>query len=134
MPIIVLNVGGEMIYILNQRLQAQNVAEDKAKKVLFDVVRAMFSPIFIEELFKQQDMYSIASTKQIFEKLAHSSIMRLNKSSMDKLFDLMMMGFKYQCLQCNAPQQLLHMTFKHLDLINKLVDMKIIENLVCLLF
>ena len=43
------------------------MVDDKAKKVLFDVVRAMFSPIFIEEVFKPQDMYTIASTKQIFE-------------------------------------------------------------------
>jgi hypothetical protein len=85
MPIIVINMGGEMVYILNQRLQAQTVQEDKSKKVLQDVVRAMYSPLFISELFKPQDMYSVVSTKQIFEKLAHSSIMRLNKSSMEKV-------------------------------------------------
>ena len=34
MPIIVLNMGGEMVYILNQRLQAQNVPDEKARKVL----------------------------------------------------------------------------------------------------
>ena len=99
MPLIVLNMGGEMTYILNQRLQAQSVQDEKAKKVLQDVVRAMYSPIFIDELFKPQSMYSTSSTKQIFEKLAHSSIMRLNKSSMDKLYDLMCMGFKYQIIQ-----------------------------------
>ena len=85
MPIIVINMGGEMIYILQQRLQAQNVPADKAKKVLLDVVKAMYSPLFLSELFKPQEMYTAASTKQIFEKLAHSSIMRLNKSSMDKV-------------------------------------------------
>lgn len=41
MPIIVLNMGGEMVYILSQRLQAQNVADEKARKVLEDVVRTM---------------------------------------------------------------------------------------------
>ena len=41
------------------------------------------------------------STKQIFEKIAHSSIMRLNKNSMDKLFDLMIMAFKYQIIFSN---------------------------------
>ena len=85
MPIIVINMGGEMVYILHQRLQAQTVQEEKSRKVLQDVVRAMYSPLFITELFKPQDMYSTASTKQIFEKLAHSSIMRLNKSSMEKV-------------------------------------------------
>ena len=34
MPIIVLNMGGEMIYILHQRLQAQQVPEEKSRKVL----------------------------------------------------------------------------------------------------
>ena len=29
MPIITINMGGEMIYILHQRLKAQKVAEDK---------------------------------------------------------------------------------------------------------
>jgi hypothetical protein len=33
MPIIVINMGGEMIYILNQRLKAQTVPDDKAEKV-----------------------------------------------------------------------------------------------------
>jgi hypothetical protein len=33
MPIIVLNMGSEMVYILNQRLQAQSIQEEKAKKV-----------------------------------------------------------------------------------------------------
>jgi hypothetical protein len=40
-------------------------------------------------------MYTMQSTKQIFEKLAHSSIMKLNATSMQKLFDLMLMGVKY---------------------------------------
>ena len=66
-------------------------------------------------------MYSAASTKQIFEKLAHSSIMRLNKSSMDKLYDLMTMGFKYQLIQCSSPQQYLHVTLNHLESLKEIL-------------
>eukprot|EP01038_Epipyxis_sp_PR26KG_P012081 gene12081-16167_t len=120
MPIIVLNMGGEMIYILHQRLQAQNVPEEKSRKVLEDVVRTMYTPLFLEELFKPQEIYSVASTKQIFEKLAHSSIMRLNKTSMDKLYDLMTMGVKFQIVSCKSPHQYLQVTLNHLD---SLVDM-----------
>jgi len=122
MPLIVLNLGGEMVYILNQRLQAQSVQDDKAKKVLLDVARAMFSPVFVDQLFAKQEMYTHASTKQIFEKLAHSSIMRLNKSSMDKLYDLMMMGFKYQIISCNSPQQYLQVTLNHLESMKILIN------------
>ena len=38
MPMLVINMGGEMVYILEQRLTAQNVAKDKASRVLQDVV------------------------------------------------------------------------------------------------
>eukprot|EP00471_Norrisiella_sphaerica_P003776 CAMPEP_0184492740 /NCGR_PEP_ID=MMETSP0113_2-20130426/24139_1 /TAXON_ID=91329 /ORGANISM="Norrisiella sphaerica, Strain BC52" /LENGTH=43 /DNA_ID= /DNA_START= /DNA_END= /DNA_ORIENTATION= len=34
MPILVLNLGGEMLYVLNQRLTAQKVAREKALAVL----------------------------------------------------------------------------------------------------
>jgi hypothetical protein len=129
MPIIVLILGGEMFYILNQRLQAQSIVEEKARKVLQDVVKAMFSPPFIQELFKRQDVYSVSSTKQIFEKLAHSSIMRLNQSSMDKLFDLMTMGFKYEILNCNSPQQYLHVLLVHLEAIKTILGVSEVSSL-----
>lgn len=45
----------------------------------------MYSGKFMTELFKPQEVYSSASTRQIFDRLAHSSIMRLNKNSMDKV-------------------------------------------------
>ena len=111
---LIINMGGEMVYILAQRLQAQNVPLDKSKRVLQDVIRTMYNPAFIAELFRPQDVYSMQSTRQIFDRLAHSSIMRLNESSMDKLFDLMTMGFKYQLLGCSYPQELLHVTLNHL--------------------
>jgi len=114
MPILIINMGGEMIYILEQRLEAQNVPKEKGLRVLADVTRTMYNPSFIEELFKPQDMYSVTSVRQIFDRLAHSSIMRLNEASMDKLFDLMLMGFKYQLIACAEPRDLLQVTQNHL--------------------
>ena len=71
------------------------------------------------------------STRQIFDRLAHSSIMRLNESSMDKLFDLMTMGFKYQLLACSYPEELLHVTLNHLaQLRSKVADAKVVVDLV----
>ena len=48
MPIIVINMGGEMIYILNQRLKAQSVPDDKAEKVMLDVLKAMYTSVFVD--------------------------------------------------------------------------------------
>lgn len=114
MPMLIVNMGGEMVYILEQRLQAQSVPADKSTRVLQDVIRTMYNPMFIAELFRPQEVYSMNSTRQIFDRLAHSSIMRLNESSMDKLFDLMTMGFKYQLLSCSYPQEVLLVTLNHL--------------------
>jgi hypothetical protein len=131
MPLIVMNMGGEMVYILEQRLHAQKIPAEKTQKVLADVIRTMYSRKFITELFKPQEVYTTKSTREIFDRLAHSSIMRLNSSSMEKLFDLMTMGFKYQILQCSYPDQLLQVTLNHLEALKEIVkDVPDVEALV----
>jgi hypothetical protein len=169
MPIVVINMGVEMLYILEQRLSTQNMPESKLRRVLGDVIRSMFNESFIEELFKPQVVYSAESTRQIFDRLAHSSIMKLNKvlitttclaegerkragsswgvtrgvfapacvfykmfsptniswthaaaflfsskNSMDKLYDLMVMEFKFQVLSCVSPDEIYAVTARHL--------------------
>ena len=37
--VLIVNMGGEMVYILAQRLQAQQIPSSKGQKVLCDVVR-----------------------------------------------------------------------------------------------
>lgn len=78
MPIVMANLGAEMIYILEQRLKAQQIPVDKGSKVLKDVVLTMFNQHFYSEVFRPQEVYNIGSTRQVFDRLAHSSIMRLS--------------------------------------------------------
>jgi hypothetical protein len=81
MPLLVTNLGCEMLYILEQRLKAQNITKDKSSKVLHDVAKTMFDREWVDNsLCIPQGMYTVASTKKIFDKLAHSSIMRLSES------------------------------------------------------
>jgi hypothetical protein len=47
----------------------------------------MFNTKFVDELFQPQELYPKKAVKHIFEKLAHTSIMRLNDASMDKVRD-----------------------------------------------
>ncbi|KAH7731369.1 protein OSCP1-like protein [Aphelenchoides avenae] len=108
-------MGGEMAYILQQRLQAQNVGEDKSTKVLGDIMSTIFNKQFLDVLFRPQDLYSRSALRQFFERIAHSSIMRLNEASMDKLFDLMTMAVKYQFQVCRGPVDILIITMNHLD-------------------
>ena len=82
--------------------------------MLHDVIRTMYNKNFINALFDPQMVYSNESVRQVFDRLAHSSIMRLNENSMDKLYDLMSLGFKYQILRCFGPEQFVDITLNHL--------------------
>ncbi|KAL3076759.1 hypothetical protein niasHS_011496 [Heterodera schachtii] len=115
MPFLFLNMGGEMAYILEQRLQAQNVGDEKTMKVLCEIVAVMLSKSFLDELFEPREMYTRQGLRQHFEQIAHSSVMRLNEASMVKLFDLMTMAVKYQFLLCKEPSEIVLVTMNHLD-------------------
>ncbi|GAB9475017.1 hypothetical protein Gpo141_00012125 [Globisporangium polare] len=130
MPMLIVNMGAEMIYVLDQRLKAQNIPRDKSSKVLEDIIKTMHNEKFMAELFKPHHMYSNISTRQIFDRLAHSSIMRLNTNSMDKLYDLMRMGFKYQILSCSSADELVQVTMNHLVNIKNLIDAEDVKRLV----
>lgn len=45
----------------------------------------MFNPKFVDEIFKPKQIYTNDALQQIFRRLAHSSIMRLNETSMEKV-------------------------------------------------
>lgn len=129
LPFLMINMGGEMIYILNQRLIAQKIPADKSEKVRSDVVKHLFSEEFIKELMIPQPLYSMTSTRQVFDKIAQSSIMKLQSSSMNKLFDLMMMGVKMQIMTLSYPEQLLKLTLNHLQELQRLIINKESVNL-----
>uniref|UniRef100_K3WWX1 Protein OSCP1 n=1 Tax=Globisporangium ultimum (strain ATCC 200006 / CBS 805.95 / DAOM BR144) TaxID=431595 RepID=K3WWX1_GLOUD len=130
MPMLIVNMGAEMIYVLDQRLKAQSIPRDKSSKVLEDIIKTMHNEKFMAELFKPHHMYSNISTRQIFDRLAHSSIMRLNTNSMDKLYDLMRMGFKYQVLSCSSADELVQVTMNHLVNIKALIDTEDVKKLI----
>lgn len=111
-----------MIYILDQRLRAQNIPNEKSRKVLHDIISTMFHKRFMEELFKPQPLYSKKAMRTVFDRLAHASIMRLNAPSMDKLYDLMTMAFKYQVSLCLRPKEIILITLNHMDAIRAFVE------------
>jgi hypothetical protein len=119
MPILIANLGSEMVYVLCSRLKAQNIQEDKAIKVINDVICSLFESSFVTQIFLPQEIGKHAQVKQLFEKLAHSSIMKLNQNSMSKLFDLMLMSFKMQLIRSRYPEETAKITYNHL---NSLID------------
>ena len=111
-----------MIYILEQRLAAQNIVREKAVRVLQDVSNAMFSEELMNQVHKPQLMLSVRAVRSLFERIAHSSIMKLSESSMEKLFELMLMGFKFQLVRCTHPRQIIDITVNHLESVISMIQ------------
>ncbi|VDO35109.1 unnamed protein product [Haemonchus placei] len=109
-------MAGEMIYILEQRIKNQkNISEEKGDLVLHDIISQTLKQKYLHEIFKPQHMFSRRHMRAMFERLAHSSIMRLSESSMEKLFDLTLMMTKYQIHSVVMPEQILTVTMNHLS-------------------
>uniref|UniRef100_A0A1I8EFT5 Protein OSCP1 n=1 Tax=Wuchereria bancrofti TaxID=6293 RepID=A0A1I8EFT5_WUCBA len=121
MPLLLLNMGSEMIYILQQRLKAQNVDKVRMTQVLRDISHILFNTIFLKELFKPQYVCSKQIMRLFFEKIIHSTIMRLNEMSMDKLYALMTMTYKYQLQLCNGPENIVFITLNHFDCVREIL-------------
>ena len=111
-PILILNMGGEMVYVLYQRLRAQKISEEKSVRVLNDVISKIFEKEFINSLYTESKAFTLKHIKSIFVKIAHCSIMKLNEASMGKLFDLMVMGIKYQLVASKSPFDIYYVSFE----------------------
>uniref|UniRef100_A0A8C5G243 Protein OSCP1-like n=1 Tax=Gouania willdenowi TaxID=441366 RepID=A0A8C5G243_GOUWI len=94
-----------------------------------DIVGTLFNRAFMDELLKPQHLYSHRTMKTVLTRIAHASIMRLNAASMDRLYELMVMAFKYQVLLCPRPKDMLLITYNHMDAIREFVqDTPVIVN------
>ena len=135
MPVIVNCLGGEMIYILCSRLKAQKISLEKSIRVIKDIGNIIFNKKFQNDLYIHKKPYKHQEIKSIFESFAHSSIMRLNTTSMNKLFELMLMTLKLQILRSRYPEEIYQITLNHylgiLEILNSIEndDRSLIERI-----
>lgn len=121
-PILYLNMGGEMLYVLRQRLKAQKIDVDKTIQVLDDVTTALLNPKLLSPIFEESPLIGVSQLRTTLENVALSSIMKLDKNSMDKLFDLMIMMVKYQLKSVTGPREVILIILNHIDAMRDMVS------------
>ncbi|XP_076391263.1 organic solute carrier partner 1 isoform X2 [Megachile rotundata] len=121
-PILYLNMGGEMLYVLRQRLKAQRINVDKTIQVLDDVTAALLNPKILSCIFEEKPLTGIPVLRSTLECVVLSSIMKLDKNSMNKLFDLMIMMVKYQLTVATGPIEVILLTLNHTDAMRDMVS------------
>ncbi|QDZ20359.1 organic solute transport protein [Chloropicon primus] len=120
-PFLLTNLGAQTIYVIDQRLRDQNIPITKAQRILGDICAVLFSESLWDQVITPQDLYTSESTRSVLEKIVHSSLIKLNVTSMNKLYDLTQMVFKHQLLTCSKPSMLWALTKKHIETIQDLV-------------
>ena len=104
-----------MIYILCSRLKAQSICQEKSIRVIKDIGNLLYNKKFQTDLYIHKKPNRHQEVKSIFETLAHSSIMRLNSTSMNKLFELMLMTLKLQILRTRYAEEIYQIALNHFD-------------------
>eukprot|EP01062_Namystynia_karyoxenos_P022583 TRINITY_DN18668_c0_g1_i1.p1 TRINITY_DN18668_c0_g1~~TRINITY_DN18668_c0_g1_i1.p1 ORF type:complete len:488 (+),score=122.75 TRINITY_DN18668_c0_g1_i1:129-1592(+) len=114
-PFIHCNMGGEMVYILEQRLYSQKIRKDKIERVIDDIIRQLYNPKVFRELLRPGPLPSNTYMRGIFHTIANTSIMKLSEASMEKMYELMVMGFKFQVISLTHPKDLISVTLNHVE-------------------
>nr|NP_610731.2 organic solute carrier partner 1 [Drosophila melanogaster]AAF58577.2 organic solute carrier partner 1 [Drosophila melanogaster] len=122
---ILVNLGCEMLYVIDQRLKAQQIAQDKSVQVIHDVTSVLLEPKFIDSLLNgskhnSAQLLTAEHCKFMLNDIATCSLMRLDEQSMSKLWNLMTMVYKWQLFVSRHQHHLLEITFRHLEAINRL--------------
>ncbi|CAD1473901.1 unnamed protein product [Heterotrigona itama] len=93
----------------------------QSAKVLDDVTAALLNPKILSSVFEEKPLTKISLLRSTLECVVLSSIMKLDKSSMNKLFDLMIMMVKYQLIAATGPVEVVLLTLNHTDAMRDMV-------------
>jgi Organic solute transport protein 1 len=88
MPIIVTNMGCDMLFIIRQRLHAQETPLIRRFAVLRDISLKLLSNETIEPFFQPRQPPAVEELYSIFSHLARCSVMRLSALRCDFLQEL----------------------------------------------
>lgn len=110
-PFLLLNLGSEMVYVIAQRLQAQNIPHEKATLVLDEIIGVLVSKEVMRDIMKPQATFSQSTLKAMITEITQCSAMRLDQNSMAKLWDLITMVFKWQVTMSH---EVIKITLRHL--------------------
>lgn len=82
----------------------------------------MLNPKILSSIFMESPMIGVSHLRTTLESVVLSSIMKLDRTSMDKLFDLMIMMVKYQLKAATGPREVILIILNHIDAIRDMVS------------
>ncbi|CAD8200546.1 unnamed protein product [Paramecium pentaurelia] len=118
--LILLNLFGDVLYIIEQRLRAQGIDKEKGLTVLNDLAIKIYTYPNLQKIFTPAKTLSNNEIFQQVDQVVHCSIMKLNEDSLSKLFDLVIMTLKSYVMKSNSPYEIYLCTLRHFDVIQEI--------------
>ncbi|CAD8121535.1 unnamed protein product [Paramecium sonneborni] len=118
--LILLNLSGDVLYIIEQRLRAQGIDKEKGLIVLNDLALKIYTYPNLQKIFTPSKTLTVNEIFTLIDQIVHCSIMKLNEDSLSKLFDLIIMTLKAYLMKSNSPYEIYLCTIKHFDVIQEI--------------
>ena len=118
----VYNLGCEMIYLINHRLQKIIKTKSRVSGTLKDIARTLYSDKIWNLLDNTEGMMTIDGVRNILYNICHCSVIVLDPKNFQKLFQMIVMSIKYQILNGRNNAGFYHMTLNHIKGVESLLN------------
>lgn len=130
--IIYLNLGSEMLYILNNRIKSlDNVDESKRNSIMVQIATNLYQNNEFDSMISEStSILSLEGFHNMFHKVCHKSVITLDPSSFSKMIEMVLMALKKDLLLMKNDYGIYSVTMNHFEGVEKIIKKKnVTENM-----
>lgn len=123
--LVYVNLGSEMLYILNNRIKALDIEDTKRMSILCQIAQNLYNSEENDKLLRDcPTSLSLDSIYNLLHKICHKSVITLDSVSFAKMIEMIVMALKKDTLLMKNDFGLYHVTVNHLSCIDNLLKRK----------
>lgn len=123
--LIYINMGSEMIFILNNRIKALDIDEGKRLSILAQIAQKLYNSEETDKLIRDcTSTLTLDGLYNLLHKVCHKSVITLDSASFTKMNEMVVMALKKDTLLMKNDFGLYHVTMNHLAGVDSLLKRK----------
>lgn len=120
--LIYVNIGSEMIYILNNRIKSLELEDSKRLSILQQIAGFLYkSEDNIKHLREQKQLITIDSLYAMLNQVCQQSVITLDNLSFQKMVEMILMALKKDLMLMRNDYGIISITINHLECVERIV-------------
>lgn len=120
--IMYLNLGSEMLYILNNRIKSLDIEESKRITILSQIATNLYQDEDTERVLKEtRTLFNLEGLNSLLYKICHKSVITLDPSSFSKMVEMILMALKKDVELMKNDFGIVQITLNHLTSIDSIL-------------